>query len=39
MKKDFKSDEKQRLLDNKNTTNTNYGTTKLTTQNITTKNS
>jgi len=38
MKKECKSEEKQKLLDNKSTSNTNYGTTKFTTQNITTKN-
>lgn len=40
IKKETKTEEKQRLLDNsnKNTSNTNNGTTKFTTQNTLTKN-
>jgi translation elongation factor P/translation initiation factor 5A len=38
IKKEYKSEEKQKLLENKNITNTNNGTTKLTTQNTSTKN-
>ena len=38
IKKEYKSEEKQKLLENKNISNTNNGTTKLTTQNTSTKN-
>ncbi len=38
IKKEYQSEEKTKLIESKNISNTNNGTTKLTTQNTSTKN-